>query len=141
MKNQESKSIIKKQNPKLGSEINGLAHVTDATFNSVIKKNPVVLIDFWADWCGPCKALAPIIERLAEDYRGRVFVGKLDIDKNPITADRFKVSCIPTLLFFKNGKKVDIIDDDSKRGIETALKKHLDDSQTITQSPKRRDKT
>jgi len=141
LKNQESKSIIKKQNPKLGSEINGLAHVTDATFNSVIKKNPVVLIDFWADWCGPCKALAPIIERLAEDYRGRVFVGKLDIDKNPITADRFKVSCIPTLLFFKNGKKVDIIDDDSKRGIETALKKHLDDSQTITQSPKRRDKT
>jgi len=115
-------------------------HVTDASFNSILKKNPAVLIDFWADWCGPCRALAPTIERLAEDYRGKVLVGKLDVDKNPRTADRFKVSCIPTLILFKNGKKVEIIDDDSKRGIETVLKKHLDDSQTIAQSPKRRDK-
>jgi thioredoxin len=66
-----------------------------------------VLLDCWADWCGPCHALAPTIDALARDYAGRVLVGKLDVDANPTTAARFEVRGIPTLLLFDRGRLVD----------------------------------
>jgi len=136
LKNQESKT--KNKNIKSKSE-GGVAHVTDATFDQAIKDNPVALIDFWADWCGPCRALAPTIVSLAEDYRGRVFVGKLDIDKNPVASDRFKVSSIPTVLIFKNAKKVaKIVGYAPKKEIDSALKKTLDKKEEETE--KRREK-
>ncbi len=78
MKNQKLKSKTDHQE----SEFEGSVHVTDETFDSIVKNNPVVLIDFWANRCGPCRALAPTIERLAEEYRGRVFVGKVDIEES-----------------------------------------------------------
>ena len=82
--------------------------VTDANFEATVQHAAVpVLIDCWADWCGPCHMLAPTIEALARDYAGRVVVGKLDVDANPHTASRFDVRGIPALLFFRDGHLVD----------------------------------
>ena len=82
-------------------------HVTDANFEETIKKNNVALIDFWAGWCGPCRALAPTIQELAREYSGKILVGKLDVDENPSTAERFKVFSIPTMILFKNGSETE----------------------------------
>jgi thioredoxin 2 len=84
--------------------------VTDATFPVDVERSPVpVLLDLWADWCGPCKMIAPVIEELAAEMRGRVRVAKLDVDKNPMTASRFNVRSIPTLLVLKGGREIDRI--------------------------------
>ena len=82
-------------------------HVTDANFEETIKKNNVVLIDFWASWCGPCRALAPTIQELAKEYCGKVLIGKLDVDENPSMAERFQVFSIPTMILFKNGSETE----------------------------------
>ena len=80
----------------------------DATFEEeVMRSDKPVLVDLWAPWCGPCRMLAPIVEELAKEYAGKVKVGKLNTDENVATAMRFKVSAIPTLLFFKGGKLAD----------------------------------
>ena len=79
--------------------------ITDANFeNEVIKSDIPVLIDFWATWCGPCKAIAPIVEDLAKEYDGKVKVGKVDVDDNQQTAIKYGIRSIPTLLIFKDGK-------------------------------------
>lgn len=82
-------------------------HVTDQNFDQTIKSNKTVLIDFWATWCGPCRALAPTIVELATEYSGKVLIGKLDVDQNPETAEKFQVFSIPTMVLFKDGKEVD----------------------------------
>src|SRR4030067_2088815 len=84
-------------------------HITDANFDETLKNNKVALIDFWAGWCGPCRALAPTVEELARDYSGKVLVGKLDVDENPKTAECFQVYSIPTLVIMRNGQEVDRI--------------------------------
>jgi thioredoxin 1 len=102
-------------------------HVTDSSFNEAVSKNPLALIDFWAAWCGPCRALAPTIDELAKEYSGKVFVGKLNVDENPSTAERFQVYSIPTVLVMKNGEEVDrVVGCVPKEQIETAIKKHLE---------------
>jgi thioredoxin 1 len=79
--------------------------VTDSTFTQeVVQSTALVLVDFWADWCGPCKAIAPIVEALASEYEGRLKVMKLDVDENPRTASAYRIQSIPTLLVFKDGK-------------------------------------
>jgi len=76
------------------------------TFNDTVKQG-TVLVDFWAPWCGPCRMLAPVIEELSKEYTGKVKVAKINTDDHPNAASRFKISAIPTLLFFKGGKVVE----------------------------------
>ena len=100
--------------------------LSDASFSSEISKYPLMLVDFWAAWCGPCRMVAPIIEQLAKDYAGRVAFGKLDVDENPLTAGEFDVQSIPTLLIFKDGEAVDgIIGAVPKHQIESKIKAQL----------------
>lgn len=102
-------------------------HVTDLNFNENIHKHTLALIDCWASWCGPCLVVAPIIEELAMEYTGKAFVGKLNVDVNPKTAERFQIFSIPTLLIIKNGKEVDrVVGVVPKDHIETLLRKHLE---------------
>ena len=100
--------------------------VTDSNFNEMVNKNSLALIDCWAPWCGPCVVISPIVEELAKEYVGKVFVGKLNVDENPRTAGRFQIFGIPTLLIIRNGKEVDrIVGLVPKDHIEARLKKHL----------------
>ena len=96
---------------------------TDSNFETeVLGSQTPVLVDFWAEWCGPCRMLAPVIESLAEDYKGRVKVGKLDTDSNRNTAMRFSINAIPTVLVFKGGQLVQRIQGlRGKRDFQTTL--------------------
>lgn len=82
--------------------------VNDDNFDEkVLKAQKPVMVDFYADWCGPCKAAAPVIETLAEEYQGKLLVAKLDVDANPKIASQHQVMSIPTVIFFKDGQEVD----------------------------------
>lgn len=81
--------------------------ITDANFNEVLDTEKPVLIDFWAEWCGPCKMIGPIVKELANDYDGKAVIGKVNVDENPGTAAQFGIRSIPTLLVFKGGEIVD----------------------------------
>ena len=102
-----------------------LIHVTDAEFESqVLKAAKPVLVDFWASWCGPCHAVAPVIEELAGDYDGKVVVAKMDVDKSPATPGRYDIRAIPTLIVFKDGQVVkQIVGAEGKAVIESAINK------------------
>ncbi len=81
--------------------------LTDANFDAIINSEKPVLVDFWAEWCGPCKMIGPVVEELANDYEGRAVVAKLNVDENPNVTARYGVRSIPTLLVFKKGQIVD----------------------------------
>jgi thioredoxin 1 len=106
---------------------NGILEVTDASFDQdVLKADQPVLVDFWATWCGPCRAIAPIVEELAKEYQGKVKIGKMDVDRNNATPMRYGVRGIPTLLVFKNGEvKEQIVGYVPKEQIQKALDKHV----------------
>ena len=82
-----------------------IAELSDATFNEEIQgSDELILVDFWAEWCGPCKTIAPILQEIAEEQAGKIRVTKLNVDDNPETARRFEVMSIPTLIVFRNGE-------------------------------------
>ena len=101
-------------------------HLTDANFEETINKNKIVLVDFWAGWCGPCRALAPTIEELAKEYADKILVAKLDVDENPTTAEKFQVFSIPTVVLIKDCCEVErIVGLCPRKQYDGALQKHL----------------
>jgi thioredoxin 1 len=98
--------VIRLQAPLLGNFM-AIKYVTDATFEQdVVTSSTPVLVDYWAEWCGPCKMIAPILEEVDRDYSGRVQIAKVDVDANQDTAAKFGIRGIPTLMLFKNGAVV-----------------------------------
>ncbi len=100
--------------------------VTDANFEEVLRGSSLVLVDFWAEWCAPCRMIAPIVEELAREYDGKLVVAKLDVDENPKTAMRYRVMSIPTVILFKEGQPVEVlVGAQPKRNYQARIEKHL----------------
>jgi thioredoxin 1 len=116
-----------------------IVHTSDATFaNDVLKADKPVLLDFWAEWCTPCKMIAPILEEIADEYRDRLRIAKLNIDENRLTPPKFGIRGIPTLILFKNGtveaQKVGAL---SKSQLATFLDQHLGPPAAVADSAAR----
>jgi thioredoxin 1 len=100
--------------------------VTDSTFEQLVAGHPLVVVDCWAAWCGPCRMVAPVIDGLARDYAGKVLFGKLNVDENRKVSVQYEIMSIPTLLVFKNGKLVDrIIGATPRQTLEPKITRHL----------------
>lgn len=101
--------------------------ITDSTFEQEVLQNPqLTLVDFWAQWCGPCKLIAPLLDEIARGYEGRLKVAKLDVDRSPAKAEEYGVRSIPTLLFVRNGEVVDkLIGAVPKRQLEDRIARLL----------------
>ncbi len=100
--------------------------ITDATLDEVLATDKLVVIDFWAEWCGPCKMIGPIIEQLGEEYKDRVVVGKVDVDNNDEATSKYGIRNIPTVLFIKNGEVVDkVVGAGAKSLFEEKIEKNL----------------
>ena len=109
--------------------------LTDSNFREEISKYPIMVIDFWAPWCGPCRIVSPIMEQLASEYAGRVVFGKLNIDENQMVAQSFGIQSVPTMMILKNSRVVDILVGAlPKSQIETKLRQHLLDSKNAIDS-------
>ena len=111
---------------KSGTSPPSVIVLSDFNFKETVSRYPLMLVDFWAPWCGPCRIVSPIVEELAEELKGKVVFGKLNVDENQRTAAEFQIFSIPTLVLLKNGVEVDrIIGAVPKRMIKATLEKHL----------------
>ncbi|MEM4280855.1 MAG: thioredoxin [Candidatus Caldarchaeum sp.] len=100
--------------------------LTDLDFRQFISSHGFVVVDFWAEWCAPCRAIAPVVKELAKQYAGKVVFGKLNVDENPHTASEYGIMSIPTLLFFKNGRPVDmVVGAVPKRYLESRIQQYI----------------
>lgn len=96
---------------------------TDANFDELLSSNKVVVADFWATWCGPCKAMGPSIDELAVEYEGKALIGKVDVEENNDLAEKYAIRSVPTLIFFKDGEMVDkVVGLQPKAAIEAKIK-------------------
>ena len=101
--------------------------VTDASFEQFVADNKLVLVDAWAPWCGPCKMVGPVLDKIASEQAGKVTIGKLNVDENRAVSTKFRIMSIPTMLVFKDGTLVDsMVGALPKPQIEAVLKKHMD---------------
>ena len=99
---------------------------TDANFDELLSSNKVVVADFWATWCGPCKAMGPSIDELAAEYEGQALIGKVDVEENNDLAEKYAIRSVPTLIFFKDGEMVDkVVGLQTKVAIEAKIKELL----------------
>ena len=107
--------------------MSNVIELNDSNFDEeVVKSDKPVLVDFWAEWCGPCKMIAPSVEKISEEYSDKLKVGKLDVDSNPNISSTFGIRSIPTLLIFKNGSPVDqIVGAVSKEVISAKVDNHI----------------
>ena len=115
------------ENNSMSATNTQITDVADATFASEVEQGSgLVLVDFWAPWCGPCRAIAPILEQLASEHAGKVRITKLNVDDNPATMQRFNVRSIPSLLFFRDGRHVDtLVGLAPKTTLDERIRKHL----------------
>ena len=107
--------------------MSNVADVTDASFEQEVLKSEIpVLVDFWAPWCGPCRAVAPVVDEIANEFKGKIKVLKLNTDDNPKTAQSYRISGIPSLLVFKNGQPVEqVVGAVPKATLTSAIQKHV----------------
>jgi len=101
--------------------------ITDDNFEKTLKTNPLIVVDFWAPWCGPCRMVGPIIEQLSAEYAGKVAFGKMNVDENQLVPSRFSVMSIPTIIVFSHGKAVErIVGAYPKAQIEAVFKRYIE---------------
>jgi len=118
------KEVVRSRQPQ--NIISRPITATDHNFEELIKRYPLVFVDFWAEWCLPCRVISPVIEELAEQYAGKIVFLKVNVDENPITASRYGIESIPTMIIFKNGRPVDVIVGAyPKKVIEERIRKNL----------------
>ncbi|MDW8360727.1 MAG: thioredoxin, partial [Candidatus Caldarchaeum sp.] len=98
--------MLSSSSPKPSQTLSEPVELSDLDFNQFVSTHDFVVVDFWAEWCAPCRAIAPVVKELAKQYAGRVVFGKLNVDENPKTAAEYGIMSIPTLIFFKKGKPV-----------------------------------
>ena len=127
IKQAKLRKVMKSAAPEKGATVfNKPVEMTDATFKEMIQNHPLVVVDCWAPWCGPCRMVAPIIEELSRDYAGKILFGKLNVDNNREVSMQYDIMSIPTLLVFKNGKLVDtIIGAMPRQTLEQKITRHL----------------
>lgn len=103
--------------------------LSDGDFHQVVKSHPLMVVDFWAPWCGPCRIVSPVLEELSQEMAGKAVFGKVNVDDNPVTATEFGIQGIPTIMIFKNGEPVDgLVGAAPKAMIEDRIKPHLGSS-------------
>ena len=108
------------------SSVSSPITLSDSNFEQALKENPLLVVDFWAVWCGPCRMVAPVIEQLASELAGKVVFGKLNVDENPAISRTFGIQSIPTIAIFKNGKAIDaIVGAVSKSQMQSTILKYL----------------
>jgi thioredoxin 1 len=123
-KMKEMASKARETNSEVSPTIDAPVTLTDSDFNTFVSSNRFVVVDFWADWCAPCRMISPIIEELAREFRGRIYFGKLNVDLNPNIPSRYRVTGIPTLLVFKDGRLAErIVGFQQKSSIRSTLNK------------------
>jgi len=139
---EKKKQDLAKQNSSSGNSNNSDTAVTskveistpvqlnDSNFTEAVNKYPLIVVDFWAPWCGPCRMVGPVIEQLAGELAGKVVFGKLNVDESPVTSNTFGIQSIPTLAIFKDGKAVDgMVGAASKSQILSKISTHMYGSQ------------